>query len=119
MAKKSNVPADQLARYLAALETVDGSDPHVGPKSAYTSVGGHMATTVSEEGLWGVRLAEDEILAWMEEHGVERYRSRRTFPPAKVLVDVPEAVWSDADALATLFQRAHDHAASLPPKPGK
>ena len=115
--KKTNVPEPQLGACVAAHAGLD-VEVKVRPDSAYTSIGERMATTISAAGLMGVRLAEDEIVAWMAEHGVERYRSKPEFPLAKVLVDVPPLVWQGPARLRSVVERAVAHTASLAPKPG-
>ncbi len=106
-------PLDAFDRYDAAIDRVEGVD-RKGAANPYTSGNGWMATFLGKQGEVAIRLGEDELTAFLAEHGTEKPVSYGAV--MKDFAIVPEALVADADALASLVRRAHEHVSGLPPK---
>ncbi|QZY29707.1 hypothetical protein [Nocardioides coralli] len=106
-------PAEAFDKYDAAIALVDGVT-RKGAANPYTSGNGWMATYLGKEGEVAIRLGTDDLEAFLSEHGTERPVSYGSV--MKDFAIVPEPIVADAEQLAPLIRRAHDHVSSLPPK---
>lgn len=106
-------PSEAFDRYDAAIDLVDGVE-RKGAANPYTSGNGWMATYLGKQGEVAIRLAKDDLEAFLVEHGTERPVSYGSV--MKDFATVPEDVVADPKALAGLIGRAHDHVDGLPPK---
>ena len=106
-------PADAFDRYDAAIDLVDGVT-RKGAANPDTSGNGWMATYLGKQGEVAIRLATDDLDAFLAEHETEKPVSYGAV--MKDFAIVPEDVVADAAALAAIIRRSHDHVDTLPPK---
>lgn len=113
---------DRRSDYTGPLAAFDHSDAAIAlldgverkrTANPYTSANGWMATYLGKQREVAIRLAQDDLEAFLVEHATERPVSY-----GRVMQDfatVPGDVVADAGALATLIRRAHEHVEGLPP----
>ena len=109
-------PADALARYDALV----ASRPDVDRKGAtmpYTSCGGHMVSFLDKTGSMALRLPAD-----LREQFIAEYATGVAEQHGRVMAEfvvVPASLLENPDELGRWFDRSHDWAETLPPKPTK
>ena len=106
-------PADAFDRYDAAIDIVDGVQ-RKGAANPYTSGNGWMATYLGKQGEVAIRLAKDDHETFLAEHDTEKPVSYGSV--MKDFAVVPQDVVADAEALAAIIRRSHEHVDGLPPK---
>jgi TfoX/Sxy family transcriptional regulator of competence genes len=113
-AKSKDIPADRLAAYEALVATHPGVE-RKGDTVPYTSVNGHMFSSLDRDGSLSLRLSDADREAF-----VARYKT----PPAvsygivrKEYVAVPDALLRKTRELKRWFHASYDHVRSLKPKP--
>lgn len=112
--KSGNVPADKLAAYEALVATRRDVE-RKGDKIPYTSVNGHMTSSLDGEGNLSLRLSDVDREAF-----VAKYKT----PPVvaygivrKDYVAVPDALLRNTRELKPWFDKSFEHVRSLKPKP--
>lgn len=89
----------------------------LGKTMPYTSVNGHMFSFMTAEGELALRLPDEA-----REYVMDRFGAAPCFQhgrPMKDYVVVPEALWSNQEALAGCFKASHAYVRGLKPKPTK
>jgi len=116
MPKPKHVDVDPVVLdvYRRMVESVPGAEVK-GDTIPYTSINGNMYSSISKANRIGVRLPKDARDAFLEQHGTTLFEALPGFFQ-KEYVAVPEAIYQDADTLASLFRASHDYASSLKPK---
>ncbi len=96
--KKTSVPPDKLALYERLIEATEGIDSKSNFGSAYTSVNGNMYLMISNYGVVGIRLPNEEREAFLDEYDTEIFRADPAWPPAKEYVAVSDDLLEDTEA---------------------
>ena len=115
MAKSTNsVPPKRLAAYEALVAT----NPKVerkGDKIPYTSVNGHMFSSLDSEGRMALRLSDADRVAFEK-----KYKTKPVVAYGivrKEYVAVPDALLLKTGELKKYFDASYEHVRSLKPKP--
>jgi len=110
---------DRLRLYQRLLESVDGIEEKANFGSSYTAVTGNMYSIISKHGVVGIRLPDEERVAFMARYGADVFRGDPAWPPAKEYVAVPDDLLERTDELAPYLARSLAHALTLKPKATK
>lgn len=110
------VPADKLALYERAVESLPGVE-RKGKTSPYTSVNGHMFSYLSKDGVLGLRLPKAEREQFLSEYDTKLFEQYGAV--MKEYVAVPDRLLTDTAALAPYLQVSYDYVGGLKPKPTK
>ena len=115
-APADGISAAAIERYDAVIATRPGIE-RKGASMPYTSINGHMFSFLTPEGMLALRLSPTDRKRFLESHPdatVEQHGRVLT-----EYVEVPDALFASAEALASLFALSAEHVASLRPKPTK
>jgi TfoX/Sxy family transcriptional regulator of competence genes len=115
--KPTKIPEERLAAYEALIDT----HPEIerkGKNNPYTSVNGHMFSTLSpHSGELGLRLPKDEREAFLEKYDTQLFESYGAV--MKEYVAVPRSLLMNTEELKDYFRISYDYVKSLKPKPTK
>ncbi len=115
MAKSpSGIPADRLAAYEALVAT----NPKVerkGDKLPYTSVNGHMFSSLDDAGRMALRLSDEDRVAFEKKYKTSPVMAYGIV--RKEYVAVPDALLLKTRELKKYFDASYEHVRSLKPKP--
>src|ERR1700730_13455159 len=104
--KKSNIPADKLHLY----EKLIASVPKIERKGAlhpYTSLNGHMFTYLDQAGTLGIRLAPDQVEAFLKKYKTTMFESYGVVK--KGWVTVPDALLKNTKELKKYLEASLAH----------
>ena len=116
--KKGNtdIPPDNLNLYDQLIKT----NPDIerkGVKLPYTSFNGHMFTFLSESGVLGIRLPENERESFLTKYDSALMKSQGTI--MKEYVAVPESLLKNTNELKKYLDISYEYAKTLKPKAQK
>ena len=109
----SSVPADKLALYDKLIAT-NSAIERKGVKLPYTSANGNMFTFISEAGLVGIRLPDDERKQFLERYKTTLFEAHGAI--MKEYVTVPDALLQKTDELKKYLDLSFEYVKSLKPK---
>src|SRR5579862_7706152 len=108
------VPADKLALYEKLVATIAGVE-RKGDTVPYTSVNGHMFSSLASDGTLGLRLPPDALEAFLL-----KYKTKRCVAYGivrKEYVEVPAALLKKTAELSPYFAKSFAYVSGLKPKP--
>lgn len=114
--ESSGVPADKLALY----ESLIATNPDIerkGVKLPYTSANGNMFTFISEAGLVGIRLPDDERERFLKYYNTTLFEAHGAI--MKEYVTVPDALLQQTDELKKYLGLSFEYVKTLKPKAQK
>jgi hypothetical protein len=112
--KPDQVPQDKLDLYRKLIDTHPDIELKGGKKLPYTSVNGHMFSSLTKDGRVGLRMSATDRAAFMEEHNAVQFRNYGA--NIKEHVEVPEALLYDTAALAPYLATSYAYTQTLKPK---
>lgn len=110
------IPADKLEAYEALIAT----HPEIerkGKNNPYTSVNGHMFSTLSHSGELGLRLPKAERESFLVKYDTRLFESYGAV--MREYVAVPDALLKNTDELKPYLRISYEYVRSLKPKPTK
>ena len=110
----SEIPADRLEAYEALVAT----NPKVerkGDKIPYTSVNGHMFSSLDSEGQLALRLSDEDRLAFEKKYKTQPVVAYGIV--RKEYVAVPDVLLKKTRELKKYFDASYEYVRSLKPKP--
>ena len=98
-------------KMIAAVEGVELK----GARCPYTSLNGHMMSSISKADCIGLRLEKDDRLEFIDKYETTLFEA---FPGffQKEYVAIPESMHSNTRALRKYFKKSHEYVSSLKPK---
>lgn len=111
-----NVPADKLALYDKLIATNPAIE-RKGVKLPYTSANGNMFTFISEAGLVGIRLPEDDREQFLKHYHTTLFEAHGAI--MKEYVTVPDALLRKTDELKQYLDISFEYVKTLKPKAQK
>jgi hypothetical protein len=115
--KKTSVPPDKLELYDKLVAATPGIESKSNFGAAYTSINGNMYSMISKHGVVGIRLPEEERLAFLEKYKTAIFRADPAWPPNPEYVAVPDALLSKTATLSRYLKISFDYASTLRPRP--
>ena len=112
--KPDQVPQDKLDLYRKLIDTHPDVELKGGKKLPYTSVNGHMFSSLTKDGRVGLRMSEADRAAFMEKHGAMPFKNHGA--NIKEHVEVPEAMLRDPATLAPYLAMSYAYTQTLKPK---
>jgi hypothetical protein len=112
-AKKIKIPPANLPLYEKLIATI----PAIARKGAvhpYTSENGHMFTYLDQTGTLGIRLAPDQVEAFLKKYKTTMFESYGVVK--KDWVTVPGALLKNTKELKKYLEKSHAHVKTLKPK---
>jgi hypothetical protein len=107
------VPADKLALYDKLIAT-NPTIERKGVKLPYTSANGNMFSFISENGLVGIRLPEDERERFLKEYHTTLFEAHGAI--MKEYVTVPDGLLQKTDELKKYLDISFAYVKTLKPK---
>jgi hypothetical protein len=111
-------PAGPPDRELALYEALIATHPEIERKGAsnpYTSLNGNMFTILSPDGSVGIRLAQADRDAFMQQYGTGLHEAHGRV--MKEYVAVPNELLARTGELAAYLAKSYEYAKTLKPKP--
>ena len=105
---------DVLAAYSKMIAAVDGVELK-GATTPYTSLNGHMFSSISKADRIGLRLSKDDREAFMEKYDSGLFESLPGFFQ-KEYVAIPVDMHDDTRSLRRWFRKSHEYVSGLKPK---
>lgn len=112
----SQIPKHKVDLYDKLIET----NPDIerkGVTSPYTSMNGHMFTSLSKGGSLGMRLPKEEREKFIEKYNTSLHEAYGTI--MKEYVTVPDELLENIEELKTYLDISFAYVKSLKPKPSK
>jgi len=112
-AKKSKIPPAQLDLYEKLIATVPAIE-RKGAVHPYTSLNGHMFSYLDQSGTLGIRLAPDQVDAFLRKHKTTMFESYGVVK--KDWVTVPDALLKNTKELKKYLEASVAHVGTLKQK---
>ncbi len=113
-AKPDRVPEDKLELYKALIATHPDIELKGGVKLPYTSVNGHMFSSLTKDGRVGLRLSADDRQVLIDEYGAIPFRNYGA--NIKDHVELPGALLANPEVAAPFLAKALKYTLTLKPK---
>jgi len=107
-------PPEALAQYAAIVDGAEADAEVKGAKNPYTSLNGNMYSFITPEGMMALRLSDELGADFKGEYDSGEVRQYGSV--MRGYVSVPDELFSDTEAIAGWFDRAHDWVETLDPK---
>lgn len=85
-----------------------------GKTMPYTSANGYMFSQLNKDGEIGIRFSKKTQMSYMENSGINCYKSYGTFMKGYILI--PEVMLTDLDKLTLYLNESYDYVMTLEPK---
>jgi hypothetical protein len=112
-AKKGKIPPAQLDLYEKLIATVPAIE-RKGAVHPYTSLNGHMFTYLDQTGTLGIRLAPDQVEAFLKKYKTSMFESYGVVK--KDWVTVPDSLLKNTKELKKYLEASLAHVKTLKPK---
>jgi len=104
-------------KHYEALVALHPEVERKGAAMPYTSLNGHMFSFLTKEGKLGLRLAEDERVAFLKKYKTSLCEQNGMV--LKEYVEVPDALLAKTKELQAFFKSSLAYISTLKPKPTK
>ncbi len=108
------VPQDKLDLYRRLIDTHPEIELKGGMKLPYTSVNGHMFSSLTKDGRVGIRLSAEDRETFLEEHDAVPFTNYGA--NIREHVEIPEAMLQKPAQMAPWLARSYTYTLSLKPK---
>src|ERR1700722_9985134 len=112
-AKKNKIPPAKLELYEKLIATVPAIE-RKGAVHPYTSFNGHMFTYLDQTGALGIRLAPDQVEAFLKKYKTTMFESYGVIK--KDWVTVPDTLLKNTKELKKYLEASLAHVRTLEPK---
>jgi len=114
MPKGASSPHQEKVALIEALTSTNPKIELKGDAMPYTSVNGHMFSVLTKDGMFALRLAEPDRIAF-----VAKYKTKPVVMYGATMheyVDVPDALLAKTGELKKYFDASYTYVSSLKPK---
>ena len=108
------VPEDKLELYRRLIATHPEIELKGGKKLPYTSVNGHMFSSLTKDGRVGLRLSAEDREAFMAEYGAVPFRNYGA--NIREHVEIPDQMLEDPQSAAPYLAASYAYTKTLKPK---
>lgn len=116
MKEDNQSPKTSLENYKLLIDT-NGHIGRKGKTTPYTSSNGHMFSFLSKEGTMGLRLSEEDRIAFIEKFKTKLMEQHgRTM---KEFIEISSELLQDTELLSTYLEKSLAYVSTLKPKPTK
>ena len=111
---KGEIPQDKRDLYQKLVDTHPDIELKGGKKLTYTSVNGHMFSSMTKDGRLGMRLSKEDQADFISKFDAVPFKNYGS--NIKDHVEVPVGLLADADTLAPYLAKSLEYTLTLKPK---
>lgn len=108
------VPGDKLEQYRRLIDSHPDIELKGGTKLPYTSVNGHMFSSLTKDGRVGIRLSAEDRETFMEAYDAVQFKNYGA--NIREHVEVPSDLLEQSETMAPWLAKSYEYTLTLKPK---